>query len=231
MAEVRRLPPVAAWIALLLMLGFAGLAYAMTPRTFLADTLPRLDLERVFPRNFGGWTEDPTVMQAIVNPQVEAAVASIYTDTLGRTYMDAKGNRMMLSVAYGRDQSGGSALHYPEVCYPAQGLPIEANQKTRIMIDGQDIEVRRLVAGRPHGVKEYITYWVIVGDKAVLGRTGHSVTLMEYGLQGYIPDGVLMRVSSIGEDETEYERQRVFMEELLRTIPQPMRGRLEGTRS
>lgn len=228
MADPRRFPPLSAWVALALMLGFAALTYAMTPRTYLADTLPKVQLESMLPRSFNGWHEDPAVMQVIVNPQIEAAVASIYTDTLARTYLNSSGKRMMLSVAYGRDQSGGSALHYPEVCYPAQGLPILSSRKEETTIDGQNVEVRRLVAGRNAGVREYITYWVIVGDRAVLGRTGHSLTLMHYGLRGYIPDGMLVRVSSFGEDDGEYEQQRVFMEQLLRTIPQPMRSRVEG---
>ena len=33
-----------------------------------------------------------------------------------------RGRQIMLSIAYGEDQRDGMKLHYPEVCYPAQGF-------------------------------------------------------------------------------------------------------------
>ena len=66
----------------------------------------------------------------MVNPEAEAALAKIYTQTLARTYVNAAGERILLSVAYGDDQRGeATQAHRPEMCYTAQGLAITSNDE------------------------------------------------------------------------------------------------------
>ena len=59
----------------------------------------------------------------------EAIINKIYNQTLTRTYINPRGDRIMLSIAYGRDQSDALQMHKPELCYPAQGFRLLNNQR------------------------------------------------------------------------------------------------------
>ena len=109
------------------MLAAAGLALALTPRLKLADQGPTISLEAMIPKQFGEWKLEGTIASLIVSPDVQALLDKIYNQTLSRTYINPKGERIMLSIAYGGDQSDTMAVHKPEVCYPAQGFQILKN--------------------------------------------------------------------------------------------------------
>jgi len=47
---------------------------------------------------------------------------------------------------------------------------------------------------------EPITYWMRVGDKVVTTGVDQMLTRYGYGLRGYIPDGLLFRISNISAD-------------------------------
>jgi len=83
-----------------------------------------------------------------------------------------------------------------------------------------NLSVRRVVAikGQRH---EPITYWLTVGDKATLPGWRRKLVQIGYGLTGRIPDGMLVRISSISTDtDAAYKAQDQFIKTLL--------DRLEG---
>jgi EpsI family protein len=47
---------------------------------------------------------------------------------------------------------------------------------------------------------EPVTYWFTMGDRVVLGRAERLRTQLENGLAGRIPDGLLVRVSTLSGD-------------------------------
>jgi len=47
----------------------------------------------------------------IANPEQEAQINKIYNQTLTRTYVNPTGERIMLSIAYGGDQTDNMAVH------------------------------------------------------------------------------------------------------------------------
>ena len=49
----------------LLMLAAAGLALAATPRTRVADSQEKIDLERMIPESFGEWRIDPSIVPLV----------------------------------------------------------------------------------------------------------------------------------------------------------------------
>src|SRR4030065_72730 len=80
-----------------------------------ADAGPKIDLEVLIPKTFGDWKIDETIAPLIANPEQEAMINKIYNQTLTRTYVNPKGERIMLSIAYGGDQSDSMAVHKPEI--------------------------------------------------------------------------------------------------------------------
>jgi EpsI family protein len=149
---------------------------------------------------------------------------------LERSYINSRGQRVMLSIAYGGDQSGdGTQVHRPEFCYTAQGFQLTLNHVGELLTQYGTLPVRRLVAvqGRRN---EPITYWVTVGDKATLPGVKRKLAQIAYGLTGKVPDGMLVRVSSIDNDEKSAHRlQDIFIQDLLAGLQPRDRVRLAGS--
>lgn len=213
----------------LCMFAAAGMALALKPTVKVADSGPKIDLETLIPQAFGDWKIDTTIAPLIANPEQEALIDKIYNQTLTRTYVNAKGERIMLSIAYGGDQSDNMAVHKPEVCYPAQGFQILKSPAISSFTTGTgDIEVKRLVATQGPRV-EPITYWTTVGGKVAVDGLKWKLQQLKYGLTGKIPDGLLFRVSSIQADESRaYQIQDDFTREMLKAMSPEARKRIVG---
>ena len=217
-----------ALVALSAMGATAALAQIARPTVHIADQGPKIDLERIFPSQFGGWRNDPNAAVVLPSPDVQAVLNKIYNQVLSRTYVNAAGERIMLSVAYGGDQSDGTRAHRPEVCYPAQGFRISDDRDDRLQIGATALPARRLVA-QLGGRNEPITYWVMVGDKPVISGTEQKLAQLRYGLRGQIPDGMLVRVSSIDRDVNKAYRQHdTFIAELAGVVDAGVRPRVFG---
>jgi len=211
---------------------FAASVGAMVarPTTKLIDERSAISLESMVPKQFGEWREDPQHFVQLVNPQQRELLDLLYAETLSRTYVNAGGYRIMLSLAYGGDQRRGPLqAHKPEVCYPSQGFTLQKNEPGRLATAFGDIPVRRLFATL--GVRqEPVTYWFTIGDKPP--QEGHLQTRLaelSYTFTGRIPDGMLFRVSSIDPDLSRaYQMQDQFVNQLLQTVPLAARIRLSG---
>jgi EpsI family protein len=213
------------------MLLTAIVTHALTPGTRLADTRARFDLAASIPAQLGAWSIDPSLAPVAPNPDSQAALDRIYDQTLGRTYVNAHGQRVMLSIAYGGDQSKALQLHLPEVCYVAQGFQIVQKGEGVLATPFGALPVRRLVA-RADARNEPITYWLTVGDQPTRAGLAQKLQLLAYGLSGKIPDGMLVRVSSIDPDvRTAYDLQDQFARALLDSLAPPARRRLLGKRA
>lgn len=210
------------------MAGSAAMAEFARPTVKIADSGPRVDLETLFPREFGDWQVDSRTPVVLPSPELQAKLDAIYNQVLSRTYVNAKGDRVMLSVAYGGDQSDGTSAHRPEVCYPAQGFQILGNEVGTIDLDGRQMPVKRLQS-RLGPRYEPITYWIVVGDKVVTSGTQQKLAQLRYGMRGQIPDGMLVRISSIGADpKAAYALQAGFVNDMVRSIEQERRARITG---
>ncbi len=205
----------------------AGLALALTPTKRLVDTEARARLEDLIPREFAGWKIDPAVVP-LVSPEVEARLKTLYAETLARTYINERGERMMLSIAYGADQRDGLQVHKPESCYPAQGFQLLGIKPGTIDTAFGGISVFRLET-RKGPRWEPVTYWTTVGDRVVAGSMQRKRAEMSYALDGTIADGLLFRVSSIDPDASAaFARQAVFVNQLLDALGPEARKRLAG---
>ncbi len=208
----------------------ALLAVAMTPRRYMADEQAREKLGQLVPTSFGAWQIDRTIYPVPPSPDVQQVIDATYDETVARTYRDRGGHQIMLSLAYGRNQHKGMNTHRPEICYPAQGFRLEqSGQPGRIDYRGRSIEVTRLVATQG-GRREPITYWLLVGDGITRFGYPQRWAAIRYGVHGVIPDGVLVRVSSIERDnDAAFRLQEQFIRDLLDAVGPTRLSRLIGT--
>lgn len=212
----------------LLMVTAAAMAHIARPTIRIADGGPKMDLESLFPKSFGDWRIDERMPVILPPPDLQAKLDAIYNQVLSRTYINSKGERVMLSVAYGGDQSDGTSAHRPEVCYPAQGFQVLGNESGHFDFEGSRIPVRRLVTRLGPRI-EPVTYWIVVGDKVVTSGTQQKLAQLRYGVRGLIPDGMLVRISSIGSDQQEaFALQSRFLSDILHAIAPDRRGRVMG---
>lgn len=204
------------------------LAEALKPTRKLSDTTQHGKLANVLPMQFGDWRSIPVDNVVIADPRLRENLERIYTETISRTYVAADGRQVMLSIAYGNDQRDGMNVHYPEVCYPAQGFQLLAGRKEQLSTPFGRLQVKRLemTLGQRH---ELITYWTIIGEHQSLGKLDKKMIELSYGLRGLIPDGLLFRVSSIDANTSAaFDNQDRFIGELLGTLDADTRKRLAG---
>lgn len=212
----------------LCMFAAAGMALALKPTQKVADAGPKVDLETLIPKQFGDWKMEETIAPIILNPVQKAVIEKIYSQTLSRTYVNSRGERIMLSIAYGGDQSDSMAVHKPEVCYPAQGFQILKNKSGTFTTGEGEIPVKRLVAQQGRRV-EPITYWTTIGDTVAIKGVKWKLQQIKFGLTGKIPDGLLFRISSIQADESAaYHNQDDFTRALIGAMTPEGKQRIIG---
>jgi EpsI family protein len=210
------------------MLAAAGLALALTPRQYLIEEAHKFNLEGMIPAQFGEWKIDKAVLPTIHSPDVQANLDRTYDQLLDRTYINRKGQRIMLMIAQVNAQSSSKQIHRPEVCYPALGFGIGPLSKGYIHTGGMRLPVMKLVASRGSRT-EPITYWVMIGNSAVRGRFEQFFARLKYGLTGKIPYGILIRVSTISAGELQSHRtEDLFVLDMLRAMPMEYRRILTG---
>lgn len=215
-------------LAAVLMIAASAGAFALRPNTKLAEIGPGISLETIVPKSFGDWREEPQRTAQVVNPQTQELLDKLYSQILTRVYVNAAGERIMLSLAYGSDQRGSLQAHKPEVCYPAQGFVLHRNQASTLTTPFGTIPVRRLFTTLGPR-EEPVTYWFTVGEKAVQGKVQKRLVDLSYGLTGRIPDGMLFRISSIDRNQGRAnELHDNFVNQLLSAVPPAERRRLSG---
>lgn len=185
-------------------------------------------LESLIPKKFAGWQEIEVGGANIVNPQQKEEIERIYSQTLSRTYVNDKGEYVMLSIAYGEDQSDSNQLHLPDVCYPAQGFQVKSSSKETISTSYGSIPVKRLLTVL--GTRsEPLTYWTTVGDKVAIGGKAVKLEQLKYGFNGKIPDGMIFRVSTVTPDEQYgFDVQQRFIQDIVASLNPQDRQRVAG---
>jgi EpsI family protein len=206
----------------------SALTGALTPTQKIGATRADFSLEAMIPQRFAGWTVDASVVPLAPDPTQKEMLTTLYDQTLSRTYVNAQGQHVMLSIAYGGDQSKQLQLHLPEVCYVAQGFDMVKDRRDELATGFGKVPVKRLVA-RQNVRNEPITYWITIGDKAVMSGIDQKMQRFMYGLSGRIPDGMLVRVSTIDTDEASaYRIQDRFVQQMLAALKPRERSRLLG---
>lgn len=219
MTPVTRLSVVLAFI----MVSASALVFAVQARVGapVEREFPRY--EEIVPTAFGDW-QVAERSGGVVNPQQQEQLDELYSEIIARTYVNrVTGEHVMLSMAYGEDQSRQSQVHRPEVCYPAQGFQIVASAKDALALGDTRVPVMRLVA-KANARVEPITYWIRVGDNVVRGYFEQKLATIKRRLAGERSDGLLFRVSSIDSDAPRaYSVHERFVSDLLESLPSDRR--------
>jgi EpsI family protein len=190
----------------------------------------KLGLKQMIPEQFGDWRPDERSTLLVPSPDVEAGLSVVYQETLTRTYVNSDGQRMMLSIAYTGDIDQQMNLHRPEFCYPAQGFDVVvATFDDQVVAGTVRLPVKKMVARASTRV-EPITYWITVGDVNASQGWQRKLARLRYGLTGKVPDGILVRVSSISSDTSRaFADQAAFIAGLLGNMTDASRKRLVGS--
>jgi EpsI family protein len=206
--RVSRRVPLAILLAAGLMLGGAAASVWLKPTKMMADGKP---------------------------PTVQNKLDALYSETLNRTYINPSGQRIMLSIAYGRNQNSEStAAHRPEFCYVSQGFTIKGFGKEKVALPAHSLNVVRLEARADRRV-EPITYWVTLNEEASTPGLDRKLQQLRYGLQGFIVDGMLMRISSLTDPampsggRPDYRLHDQFIADLEKAMTTGFRPRFFGS--
>lgn len=205
----------------------SGLGMVVQPRATSAPKAPDIDLETMIPKQFGTW-QMRQVKARPVNPQTEELLSKLYSQLLERVYVNAEGREVMLAMAYGADQRGGLESHKPEVCYPAQGFQIKQDLPATIQTSHGNIVGKQLFAVAEHR-PEPITYWFTMSNEQVLNRWQKRWVELKSAMTGSIPDGLLVRASSIDADpQRGWVLHQQFIEALVSSLTPEARKRVAG---
>lgn len=216
-------------LILVLMSTASALAVVLHPTKKIADQKSPINLEAMIPQRFGDWKEVPQSGAVLANPQQTELLDKLYNQILTRTYINNRGYRIMFLIAYGGDQSDGTQVHKPEVCYPAQGFQL-LNKSTATI----DLPFGMLTTTRVDAElglrREPITYWITIGNQVVHSGIEKKLVEMGYGFTGKIPDGLLVRVSSVDQDTAQaYDFHANFINQLLSALTPEQRQRIAGS--
>ncbi|WP_456763565.1 exosortase C-terminal domain/associated protein EpsI [Bradyrhizobium sp. USDA 4463] len=139
-------------------------------------------------------------------------------------YTDGEGHVVMLLVAYGPVQNYKLKAHRPEICYTANGFRVSEKHPSTLAVSDGALKITRLIAERESRY-EPITYWMKVGNEISNSVVDNQLSRLKYGLRGIIPDGSLIRVSTVGlPKEASFKLQDQFIRELLAALPTQERG-------
>jgi EpsI family protein len=218
--------------ALVLMAAAAAGAWLATPRLQAMRDAPRL--EASVPTAFGDWRmAQSAVAQVDVSQGVETVQEQPYDQTVMRTYVNSRGEQVLLALAWGERQRQDVKVHRPEVCYPAQGYAIRGMASgAPIGTAGraEPVPTTELLAESRGGGYEAVRYWIRIGNQ--YGGDGLSARwyILNEGFRGRIPDGILVRASQrLRSPDAAAQSQALmaqFLSELVVAVPAPARGML-----
>jgi EpsI family protein len=163
---------------------------------------PLVEVERepfgLFPQRLGDWAGRPELLA----PAIEQVLAADdYVNTTFRNSAEAA--PVSLFSAYYRTQSGGTGIHSPEVCLPADGWEIFTIEPIEVALPGTDagtIPLNRAVIQKGLD-KQLVYYWFESGGRRSTNDMLLKVRSVADALTRGRTDAALVRVvTPIGAD-------------------------------
>lgn len=207
-------------------LACAGMALAAA-RESEAEPLSEDALGRVVPEQFAGWTSVPSGY--VVLPSQNDLTDEVYNDVLIRVYQHADGASVAFLMAYGSLQSRDMQLHRPELCYPAAGFAIQSAETLELRLPGQPAIGARLLGTASQARPEQVLYWTRIGNEFPTTQLAQRWAVVRHNLRGEMPDGILVRMSTVSEDAASaFPVLRTFIGDLMNASPMAARRLLVG---
>lgn len=176
---------------------FANMA---KPTRLMSEIYPREKLANEIPLLFSRWEKQQTNIAEVVDPTQQAVLKYLYTETLSASYINANKGLVMLSIAYGKDQRDGNDVHQPDLCYPAQGFTVIEQRELPLVLDANRSIVVKYMKTQKGQRIEPLIYWTTLGDAVYRGKLQKKIIDFKYSRDNLIPDGMIVRVSTIEED-------------------------------
>lgn len=199
----------------------AGLA--LKPRQ-AENLLGTAKLDALVPPRIGAWQFNTA--SGLVLPPADQLRDAIYSQLLTRTYVREGAAPIMLLIAYSGSQDGTIQIHRPEVCYPASGFRLTRNDPHQVPFATGSVPARAIVA-ETDSRREQLVYWTRLGDHFPTRWIEQRLAVTAENFAGIIPDGVLVRISSIG-DGNQFPAIDAFARALVAGVGPQMRQVLLG---
>jgi EpsI family protein len=223
------------WVAIAVFCSALALTHAgailAKPTKFWADVAHGPAYSDTIPNQFGDWVYLPERQGRVVNPVQEEELMKLYSETVAKTFIHKPtGRAIMLSIAYGRNQSTDVQIHTPEQCYPSQGFKVENRADHDLATPYGNIKTVRLQTSMGAQRKEPLTFFLRVGDQIARGSKERNLARLSMAIHGYLIDGMLFRVSEISSDApSSFKLQDQFIQDLLASVNEQDRARLIGS--
>lgn len=213
----------------ILMIGTSFISNISKPSRLMSEIDPRVSLLDELPQHFTRWTKLQNNVAEIVDPSRQAVLKYLYTETLSASYRNANDVLVMLSIAYGKDQSDGHDVHKPDLCYPAQGFAIiEQNDMVLALDTHRSITVKYMKTQNRSRIEPLI-YWTTSGNYLYSNKLQKKLIDINYTKKRLIPDGMVLRVSTIEADsQLAIESITDFVKDWYAAMPEQQRDRYFG---
>lgn len=181
----------------------AAAAYAAMPRRS-GDRLAQTRLNAVIPAQIAAWR---WVSSAGIVTTTETAPEDGYDQQVMRVYAAPGLPRIMLLIAYGSTQGGSLQLHRPETCYPGQGFGLADSRAVDLAFGASTspVHARAFTARRDDRI-ERLLYWTRIAAAFPRNTAEEYGAILASVMAGIVPDGILVRVSTLGDDTAGSDR-------------------------
>jgi EpsI family protein len=194
------------------LLATSGLALARQPREVVPPLAPK-KLEQLVPEVIGGWTFQSK--SGLVLPAEDPLSDNLYSHIVTRVYQSPTQLPIMMLIAYSNKQNGMLQLHRPEICYPAGGFRLSETELDQLEIAaGKSLPIRHFSA-ESGSRNEQVLYWTRIGKEHPTSWFDQRMAVVRSNLRAEIPDGILVRVSTIAPN---YQEARASLEGFARAL-------------
>lgn len=207
------------------LLGAAAIAGARQPEL----RYPAVDADKFrswIPEQFAGWQNSG--IGDVVMPPPDSLSDRLYDNLVARTYIKPDGEQMMVLLAYNNIQDGMLQVHRPEVCYPVGGYTLTNTRPTELELGNTAIPSSYFTATSEDRT-EHVLYFTRLGSRFPRTWAQQRAVVVESNLRGYIPDGMMLRVSSVSRDASQaFDDMRRFAQQFFQASSTPLQKLLAG---
>lgn len=211
-----------------------GLGMAAASGTALArmpvpnrEPIERSLFESLIPDDVGPWRF--ASRDGVVLPPPDALSDRLYDNLVTRVYNSRTDRPVMFLLAYNNRQDGVLQIHRPEICYPVGGFTLSPIQDVDVPLDADQTLPAQAFVARGYDRDETVLYWTRVGTEFPRRWSQQRLSVVRANIDGIIPDGLMMRVSTLGNDlQTELPILRRFVDEFAEAAPASLQSILFG---
>lgn len=204
----------------------AGATVLLKPKRVAAPLAAGV-LDRAVPKRIGPYSF--LTASGLVLPPQDEITERIYDQVLTRVYVADGLLPMMLLIAYGSAQDYTLQAHLPEVCYPSSGYTLTDLDRLPVKLHAGAPETATFLTAERADKIEQVLYWVRIGETFPSTLAGERLAVLRANLVGQLPDGILVRLSTLSPSrEAALPQLRAFNDALVKTVSPVGRKLLAG---